>query len=49
VAAIVGDAGKAEVFVLALDGLLVDEPSPPALAARIKILAECFVHPRRRI
>lgn len=39
---ILGDAASAEVFLLALDGLLADEPSAPALEKRIALLVERF-------
>lgn len=43
VAKILGDAPRAEVFLLALDGLLADEPSSTVLERRLRILAESFV------
>jgi AcrR family transcriptional regulator len=43
VEAILGDRKSAEVFVLALDGLLGDRPSVRVLEQRIRILAERFV------
>ncbi len=46
VQAIVGSKESAEVFVLALDGLLADEPTVAVLGQRIKVLAECFVAPK---
>jgi len=43
VTAIVGDVESAEVFLLALDGLLADEPSIEQLDRRTKILIANFV------
>lgn len=42
VAAIVGDEASAEVFLLALDGLLADQPSTDVLERRTRVLAERF-------
>ena len=42
-AAIIGDAESAEVFLLSLDGLLADQPSPAVLERRLQVLAERFV------
>ncbi len=42
VAAILGDAASAEVFLLALDGLLADRPSVEVLERRTQLLAERF-------
>lgn len=42
VAAILGDKASAEVFVLALDGLLADQPSVEVLEQRIRLLAARF-------
>lgn len=41
-ASILGDAASAEVFLLALDGLLADEPSALVLERRIALLVERF-------
>lgn len=46
VGAILGDESSAEVFLLALDGLLADQPTVPVLEQRTKILVECFVKPK---
>jgi len=43
VAAILGDEEISEVFLLALDGLLADEPTVELLEHRTRILAERFV------
>lgn len=51
VAAILGDPQAAEVFVLALDGLLADKPSPETLETRTVLLVHRFalgVQARRR-
>jgi AcrR family transcriptional regulator len=45
VAAILRDERSAEVFLLALDGLLADEPTEAVLERRMRILADRFVHP----
>lgn len=42
VTAILKDALAAEVFVLALDGLLADQPSPAGLEGRAKVLIDRF-------
>jgi TetR/AcrR family transcriptional regulator, transcriptional repressor of aconitase len=42
VAAILGDEASAEVFLLALDGLLADQPSMAALEQRTQLLASRF-------
>lgn len=42
VAAIVGDEASAEVFLLALDGLLADQPSNEVLQQRTQLLAARF-------
>ena len=42
VAAILGDRASADVFALALEGLLVDEPAPAVLEARVALLAGRF-------
>jgi AcrR family transcriptional regulator len=42
VAAILGDEESAEVFILALNGLLADKPAVDALERRIQILASRF-------
>jgi AcrR family transcriptional regulator len=47
VQAILGNEESAEVFLLALDGLLADQPTVAVLEQRIRILAERFVQPRR--
>jgi AcrR family transcriptional regulator len=41
-AAILGDEASAEVFLLALDGLLADQPSVEVLEQRTKVLAARF-------
>lgn len=41
--AILGDAASAEVFLLALNGLLEDQPSADVLVARTQLLVERFV------
>jgi TetR/AcrR family transcriptional regulator, transcriptional repressor of aconitase len=45
VTAILNDADAAEVFVLALDGLLADQPTPAVLESRTKVLIERFGRP----
>ncbi|MDC0711046.1 TetR/AcrR family transcriptional regulator [Stigmatella sp. ncwal1] len=45
VSAILGDEASAEVFLLALDGLLADEPTTEVLEQRTRILAARFVPP----
>lgn len=47
VADILGDAPTAEVFVLALDGLLADQPTPEVLASRAAVLIQRFARPPR--
>src|SRR5262249_8643033 len=42
VAAILGDRGSAEVFLLALDGLLGDDPTVAVLEERTRLLAARF-------
>ena len=42
VAAILGDEASAEVFLLALDGLLIDQPSIEVLEQRTQLLAARF-------
>ena len=46
VKAILGNEQSAEVFLLALDGLLADQPTVAVLEQRIRILAERFVLPK---
>ncbi len=48
VAAILGDEASAEVFLLALDGLLADQPSTEVLEQRTKVLAARFAPPTRK-
>jgi AcrR family transcriptional regulator len=45
VKAILGSEASAEVFLLALDGLLADQPSVAVLGKRVRVLAEHFVPP----
>jgi TetR/AcrR family transcriptional regulator, transcriptional repressor of aconitase len=45
VATILGDAASAEVFLLALDGLLADRPSMEVLEPRTRLLAARFAPP----
>jgi AcrR family transcriptional regulator len=45
VAAILGDRASAEVFLLALDGLLADQPKPELLERRARLLAARFAPP----
>jgi len=47
VAAIVGDQESAEVFLLALEGLLADEPTVELLERRTRLLAARFVPPTK--
>ena len=47
-AAILGDGASAEVFLLALDGLLADRPTTELLERRTRVLAARFAPPRRR-
>jgi AcrR family transcriptional regulator len=44
-ATILGDVAAAEVFLLALDGLLVDQPSTTTLERRARLLVERFAAP----
>jgi len=50
VAAILGDEASAEVFLLALDGLLADKPSMEVLEQRTQLLADRFAprSPKKR-
>ncbi len=48
VTAILGDKASAEVFLLALDGLLADQPSVEILEQRTKVLATRFAPQTRR-
>lgn len=48
VAAILGDEAAAEVFSLALDGLLADKPEPEVLEVRAAVLVERFAKMARR-
>jgi AcrR family transcriptional regulator len=48
VTAVVGDKASAEVFLLALDGLVADRPSAAVLEQRTKLLAARFVPPAKR-
>lgn len=45
VAAVLGDEASAEVFLLALDGLLADQPSTEVLEQRTRLLAARFAQP----
>ena len=45
IAKILGEATSAEVFLLALDGLIGDQPAIPVLEDRIRILIRHFVTP----
>lgn len=47
VAAILGDEASAEVFLLALDGLLADVPSSQVLEKRTRLLVARFVPPAK--
>jgi AcrR family transcriptional regulator len=47
VAAILGDEASAEVFLLALDGLLADQPTTKVLEQRTKLLAARFAPPAK--
>ncbi|WP_208729860.1 TetR/AcrR family transcriptional regulator [Corallococcus exercitus] len=47
VTAILGDAERAEVFLLSFDGLLADQPTAAVLERRLRILAERFVPPTK--
>ncbi len=42
-AAIFGDRARAEVFLLALDGLLPDDPAPAILTQRTQLLVARFI------
>lgn len=42
IAEILGDAFTANVFVLSLDGLLADDPTPATLSKRVQVLAARF-------
>ena len=42
VAMVLGDNAAAEVFLLALDGMLSDDPTPAQLEERVRILAAAF-------
>jgi AcrR family transcriptional regulator len=48
VSSILGDKASAEVFLLALDGLLADEPTTQVLERRTRILAARFVPPTKK-
>jgi hypothetical protein len=45
VAKILGEKASAEVFLLALDGLLADEPTTEVLEQRTRLLAARFAPP----
>ena len=45
VTAILGDGEVAGIFLLAVDGLLADDPSPGVLEHREKVIASRFVQP----
>jgi TetR/AcrR family transcriptional regulator, transcriptional repressor of aconitase len=47
VASILGDEASAEVFLLALDGLLADEPETAVLEKRTRLLAARFAPPTK--
>jgi TetR/AcrR family transcriptional regulator, transcriptional repressor of aconitase len=47
VTTILGDDAAAEVFLLALDGPLADQPASDVLEQRLQILAERFVRTTR--
>ncbi len=47
-ASILGDEASAEVFVLALDGLLADQPSVEVLEERTKVLAGRFAQSTKK-
>jgi len=49
VAAILGDVRSAEVFLLALDGLLADRPPVAVLEERVGILAAHFTRPEGQV
>jgi AcrR family transcriptional regulator len=48
VAKVLGDEERAEVFLLALDGLLGDEPKKAVLERRLRILVGQFVAPPKK-
>ena len=48
VAEVIGSRESAEVFILALDGLLADQPTTGVLKSRISILAQHFVGNKER-
>ena len=48
VTAILGNKEKAEVFLLALDGLCAAQPATTVLERRVQILAKCFVQPAKK-
>ncbi|WP_394846991.1 TetR/AcrR family transcriptional regulator [Pendulispora brunnea] len=48
VAAVLGDEDTAEVFLLALDGLLADEPTTAVLEYRMRILVDRFARTGKR-
>jgi AcrR family transcriptional regulator len=45
ISAVLGDRESAEVFILAIDGLIAAKPTPRMLERRIKILAARFAQP----
>jgi AcrR family transcriptional regulator len=47
VSVILGDKASAEVFILALDGLLADEPTTEVLERRARLLAARFAPPAK--
>jgi hypothetical protein len=47
VTSILGDKASAEVFLLALDGLLADEPATRVLEQRTELLADRFARSAR--
>ena len=47
VSTILGDQARAEVFLLALDGLLADRPTTAVLEQRMKLLAGRFAPPAK--
>jgi AcrR family transcriptional regulator len=47
VAKVLGDQAAADVFVLALDGLLADDPKTEVLRERVKLLASRFAKPTK--
>lgn len=42
IARVLGDDAAAEIFILSLDGLLADEPTPERLEQRVRLLAATF-------